>query len=172
MPSIRETHLEKHLSDEELEYLFQSSPDTKHRERFQMLWLVQHKQIPAIFAAQMVGRAKSWAHYWITIYNKEGPEGVTKKRLRNPNIGNPKLSKQLKQTLFKLFEHPFPKFYGGGAWSGPKVKIYLQKKCKITIHRRTGWALLRESGMTLQTCRPCHVDSSKELKDTFKKNSP
>jgi transposase len=169
MSRIRETKLKNHLSDEQLFHFYEITTEPEHKKRWQMLWLIQHKHIPAIYAAQFVGHAKSWAHYWVHIYNSEGPEGITKKRLRNPKMAEGKVSKAIKSELQAVFQLEFPLEYGGGLWNGPKVQLYLRKKHGIQIHRNTGWRLLCEAGMTVQTCRPEHADSKKEKQAEFKK---
>jgi len=171
MPGIRATHLESHLSDDSLKHRYETATDPEHKKRWHMLWLVQHKHIPAIHAAEFVGHTKCWGHYWIRIYNREGPAGITKKRLRNPKMAEGKISPAIKSELQKAFQSDFPTEYGGGAWSGPKVTWYLKMKYGIEVHRHTGWRLLCDAGMTLQTCRPEHSDSTREKRDEFKKNS-
>ncbi len=169
MPSIRETHIKPHLSDDALKKLFKTTTTLDHRDRWQLLWLVQHMNIPATYASEFVGYANNWGHYWIRIYNEEGPSGITKIRLRNPEMAEGKVTAEMATELASVLKQDFPLEYGGGIWSGPKVCLYFKKKYEIDIHRNTGWCLIRKAGMTFQSCRPVHADSTPEKKKSSRK---
>ena len=76
----------------------------------------------------------------------------------------------MKNELFKVFIEPVPEKIGGGLWSGPKVSQYVKEFYNISINRVTGWLLLKKAGLSVQSVRPKHRSTSKEIKSIFKKN--
>jgi hypothetical protein len=164
------TKIKPYLSNEELEKKFKNSKEEKYKDRWHLLWLVQTKKLPATKASEYLGYGKSYGCYWIKEYNNKGPSVITEKKITNPNLGDPKVTKEMKKELFKAFIEPVPEIIGGGLWSGPKVSHYVQKVYNVSINRVTGWLLLKSSGMSVQSVRPKHRSTSKEIKDRFKKN--
>lgn len=168
---MRPTYIEPYLSNEELESYFKNENNKRIKDRWHLLWLVQSKNIPAIKASEYLGRNKSYGCYWIKQYNKEGPKTITEKKITNPNLGNPKIKGAIREKIFKAFLKPVPEKIGGGLWSGPKVKLYVNTFYDIKITRVTGWGLLRKAGLSVQSVRPRHKYTSDEVRNEFKKNS-
>jgi transposase len=168
---MRKSKVKSHLSGDKLKEKYESAINSEIKKRWHLLWLVFTDKLSAVQASEFLGHTKNWGWYWITKYNEEGPEGIVKKRLRNPNIGYRKVPLEIEEELFSLFYNDFPEEYGGGLWNGPKVTLFLKKKYDIDICRRTGWFLLRKGGFTVQTGRPKHIGNSDENRETFKKNS-
>ena len=165
------TYIEPYLSDKDLEAHFKNEINQKIKDRWHLLWLVQTKKIAATKASEYLGRNKSYGCYWIKQYNKYGPKTITEKKITNPNLGDPKIKGEIKEELFKAFLEPVPEKIGGGLWSGPKVKLYVNDLYDIEITRVTGWGLLKKAGLVVQSVRPRHKSTSDETRNEFKKNS-
>jgi len=164
-------YIKSYLNDEELESNFKNENNQKIKDRWHLLWLVQSKSIPATKASEYIGRNKSYGCYWIKQYNKEGPKTITEKKITNPKLGEPKITEEIKEELFKAFLEAVPEKIGGGLWSGPKVKLYVNDFYDIKITRVTGWGLLKKAGLSVQRVRPRHKFTSDETRSEFKKNS-
>lgn len=162
--------IKPYLSNAELEKKFKNAKEQKYKDRWHLLWLVQAKHLAGIKASEYLGYGKSYGCYWLKAYNKKGPSVVTEKKITNPNLGDPKVTKEMKKELFKAFIEPVPEIIGGGLWSGPKVSQYVKEVYNVSINRVTGWSLLKKGGLSVQSVRPKHRSTSEEIKGTFKKN--
>jgi hypothetical protein len=168
--NMRKTYIKPHLNDDELKFNFKNADDQKIKDRWHLLWLVQAKKLETTKASVYLGHDKSYGCYWIKEYNKKGPSVITEKKITNPNLGDPKITKEMKNDLFKAFIEPVPENIGGGLWSGPKVSQYVKEYYNISINRVTGWYLLKGAGLSVQSVRPKHKSTNKQIKDKFKKN--
>ena len=167
---MRKSYIKPHLNNEELMLKFKNAEDHKMKDRWHLLWLVQAKNLASTKASEYLGHDKSYGCYWIKEYNKKGASVITKKKTTNPNLGDPKVTKDMKKELFKVFIEPVPEVIGGGLWSGPKVSQYVKEFYNISINRVTGWSLLKSAGLSVQSVRPKHKSTSEEIKSIFKKN--
>ena len=129
-----------------------------------MLWLVQAKNIPATKASEYLGHDKSYGFYWIKAYNEKGPSVITEKKITNSNLGDRKVTMEMKKKLFKAFIDPVPEIIGGGLWSGSKVSHYVKEVYNTSINRVTGWSLLKNAGLSVQSVRPKHRSIGLQVK--------
>lgn len=166
---MKTTFIKSYLSDEELEFKFKNETDQKIRDRWHLLWLVQSKKLAATMASEIIGYNKSFGCYWIKQYNKHGPKTITEKKITNPNLGDPKIKPEMKIELFNAFVEPVPEEIGGGLWSGPKVKLYVNEFYNVSITRVTGWSLLKKAGLSVQRVRPRHRSTNDAVRKVFKK---
>ena len=162
--------LKAHLNDEQLKQRWDTASTIEYGKRWQLLWLVQTKKYSLSEASKVVGHTLTWGRYWFHLYNAEGPTCIEAVRTRNPNPPFRKLDIEKRNQIYNAVIEPVPEAIGGGQWSGPKVVRYVRHTWNINIHRDTGWVLLKEANLSLQTARPVHSKSSENVKNNYKKN--
>lgn len=168
---MRQTQFTRHLDNDTLFHRYQSATKPKYRERWHLIWLVQSEGYSVVGASQILGRARNWGHRWIHFYSEKGPDSL---EAVNPSGWVPprqKLDKPLRQKIYRVLVEPAPEDLRGAEWTGPLVAEYVQSRFQIQIGRDTGWRLLREAGLTLQTPRPQHAKANKQAQEVFKKNA-
>lgn len=169
---MRRTKIIPHLDNEELWKHYSECLNPKTKELWHLLWLVQVKGINATYASELMGYSHGWGWYWIKQYNEKGISAIILPKLRNPELAKKKVTEEMKAELLDYLETDVPDEIGGGLWSGPKVKQFMLYFYGVDISAKTGWKVLKECGYSVTTLRPRHKNTTKEERETFKKNNP
>jgi hypothetical protein len=154
-----------HLSDEQLRERARTA--TEPDECMRWIAILQKKagRSPELIA-DFCNRKPDWVRRTVRKYNAEGPESISDRRADNGVA--PMLDVAGLKELENALETEVPP--GGGAWSGPKVALWMSARLGRPVHPRTGWAYLRKRlRWSIKTPAHAHPESDQEAVEAFKK---
>ncbi len=154
-----------HLSDEQLRERAKTATDPDERMRWIAILQKKAGRSPELIA-DFCNRKPDWVRRTVRKYNAEGPESISDRRADNGVA--PMLDAAGLKQLENALETEVPP--GGGAWSGPKVSLWMSARLGRPVHPRTGWAYLRKRlGWSIKAPSQAHPESDQEAVDAFKK---
>ena len=136
----RKTHIEPHLSLEELKKKIRRCRETVARQQLRVIyWIMQGHTQKAV--AEKTGYSAAWVHAIVQRYNEEGVEALRDHRKENP--GRPyRLSDEVREEMRILVSKP-PQ--SGGMWTGPKLVAWVRERTNDhDIDNKRGWEWLKQ----------------------------
>jgi len=118
--------------------------------------------------ARIVQRSPSWLTNTITLYNTQGPDGLTDRRPGHSH--RPFLLNEIQRFTLDLRLQSPPD--DQGKWTSQKVSDFIEVTLGQPVHVTTGWNYLRRLTYTVQQPRPRHPRAaSAEQQEAYKKKS-
>jgi transposase len=109
------------------------------RQRRQEVIALLERQVPIREIAASTGYCLRAVSYIAQRYRECGPAALEDRRCRR--AGAPQLlTPEQQQELARALWEPPP---GGGAWTGPKVAIWIAGRTGRRVHRQRGWEYLQ-----------------------------
>jgi len=162
-----------HLSSVELEARYKAAADPIGKSHFHALWLLSSGyEIGEV--AKLLSFSTRWIRLLIDRYNKDGPESLGDRRVRNgaaPTILTAAALAALKERMKTPPDD-------GGLWSGPKVARWLARFHGLqSVHDQRGWDALIAIEYSIQEPRPRHPKAADEedraaLKKSLRRRPP
>jgi transposase len=159
----RTTHLEPHLSPEELGARYRRTRDPVERSHWHFLWLLARG-----FTAKVIASMSGYSAYWIGQiahrYNARGPDGVKDQR----RLSRPRRQLLTMPQLLELREALSGSAPQHDHWNGRTVAAWIALRLGRPIRRKVGWVYLRRLGARLRMPRPRHVQADPQAQADFK----
>lgn len=141
-----------HLTARAARVCYRACRRAVERTRWHVVWLLLRTDRPRTPAqvGEVVGLSAVAVRHILARWNAHGPDGLTDGRQENGAA--PRLSAERWAALSRAVRR---RPLDGGLWSGPKVAGYV-RRWGVRVSARTGWAWLRQLGLTPQVPRPAH----------------
>lgn len=137
----RKINLAPHLTSEELQQRYTSTPRATDARRYHALWRISQGQ-NAQGAAQVVGLSEKWVRSLVQRYNQLGPTGLRDQR--TDHAGKAPLLSPAQFSALEQALQAAPR--EGGLWTGAKVAAWIERETGISPIRSVagcicgGWA--------------------------------
>jgi transposase len=136
----RKTHIELHLSLEELKQKIRRCRETVARQQLRVIyWIMQGYTQKSV--AEKTGYSAAWVHAIVQRFNAGGVGALRDHRKENP--GRPyRLSHEVREEMRVLVSKP-PQL--GGMWTGPKLVAWVRERTNDqNIDNKRGWEWLKQ----------------------------
>lgn len=156
-----------HASEEDLRARLKG---TKDRNNAQKLLVVLNATVdprPAEEIALHTGVATQSVRNWISLYNRCGLEA-----LFGPGTGgrrNEHMTEEQEKSFLKPF---FERAHTGEIATTAEIKEALEERVGHSLHHSVVYRFLDRNQWRKIKPRPAHIQSSEEVQEDFKKNSP
>lgn len=158
----RRTHIETHMSLEELEKKLKGTREAVAKQQLRVIVLLM-KGMTQKEVAVRCSYSAAWVHTIVQRYNESGIEALRDHRRDNP--GRPyRLSVDIRKEIKDLISRP-PQ--DGGLWTGPRLVEWVRTRTgDDSIDSKRGWEWLRQLG-----CKDRIKRKSKNKKRNVKKSN-
>jgi transposase len=157
----------KHESIDELKRLRNKSSIAQEIKRFDIIILIQSKDISSFEASRNLSVSPETARQTLLKYNELGAKGLIDKRYNNQS-GDTFKTPEILERIDNLLQEDC--IYGG-AWNGVKLQHWVHENYGRKVAYSTVYNWLKDLGYSWKYPRPKHKDSNELEKEKFKKNN-
>jgi transposase len=153
--------LANHLTETELQDKIHTEKDASMRDKYRaLLWILQGEKRCEV--ASRLGVNEATLYHWITRYNADGEEGLTRK----PGQGRKRTLTEDKVQMIKAWVTD-----EDGVWTLKKMSVRLKTEVGVEVTPQAIWYRLKDAEWSWKTGRPTNPNKDEEAIETFKKKA-